>query len=124
MQTLFKKNCQKHLNRQCRYFHISTKFGQNFFSEKVLSIFKFFQKSEKNFETNFFQFSTIHLPLSPFVHNTTRHTHTHTHPHPHVCAHIYIHRHQCDQIGRFFKVLGDKISNKSSPNYWQLFGLF
>ena len=89
MQTLFKKNCQKHLNRQCRYFHISTKFGQNFFSEKVLSIFKFFQKSEKNFETNFFQFSTIHLPLSPFVHNTTRHTHTHTPTSTCVCTHLH-----------------------------------
>ena len=29
---------------------------------------------------------------------------------------------QCDQIGRFFKVLGDKISNKSSRNDWQLLG--
>ena len=33
-------------------------------------------------------------------------------------------RYQCDQIGRFLKVLGDKICNKSSPNYYQLFGLF
>jgi len=31
---------------------------------------------------------------------------------------------QCDQIGRFFKVLGNKISSKRSPNDWQLFGLF
>ena len=31
-------------------------------------------------------------------------------------------RDQCDQIGRYLKVLGDKISNKSSPNDWQLFG--
>ena len=33
-------------------------------------------------------------------------------------------RDQCDQIGRYLKVLGDKISNKSSPNDWQLFGQF
>ena len=31
---------------------------------------------------------------------------------------------QCDQIGRFLKVFGNKISSKSSPNDWQLFGLF
>ena len=30
---------------------------------------------------------------------------------------------QCDQIGRFLKVLGDKISDKSSPNYYKLCGL-
>ena len=28
---------------------------------------------------------------------------------------------QCDQIGRFLKNLGDKISYKSSPNDWKLF---
>ena len=33
-------------------------------------------------------------------------------------------QYQCYQIGQFLKVLGDKISNKSSPNYQQLFGLF
>ena len=31
---------------------------------------------------------------------------------------------QCDQIGQFFKVICDKISCKTSPNIWQLFGLF
>ena len=31
---------------------------------------------------------------------------------------------QCDQIGLFLKGLGDKFSYKSSPNIWQLFGLF
>ena len=31
---------------------------------------------------------------------------------------------QCDQIGRFWKVLGDKISYKSSPNYYKLCGLY
>ena len=31
-------------------------------------------------------------------------------------------RKQCDQIGRFLKVLGDKISNNSSPNEWKHFG--
>ena len=31
---------------------------------------------------------------------------------------------QCDQIGWFFKVLGDKLSFKSSPNIWWLFGVF
>ena len=30
---------------------------------------------------------------------------------------------QCDQIGRFFKVLGDKFSLKSSPNVLWMFGL-
>ena len=30
---------------------------------------------------------------------------------------------QCDQIGRFLKVLSDIFSDKSSPNIWQLFGL-
>ena len=29
---------------------------------------------------------------------------------------------QCDQIGQFLKVLGDKICDKSSPNDWQIFG--
>ena len=29
---------------------------------------------------------------------------------------------QCDQIGRFFKVLGDKFTFKSYPNVWQLLG--
>ena len=29
---------------------------------------------------------------------------------------------QCDQIGRFLKVLGDKLSLKKSPNVWWLFG--
>ena len=29
-----------------------------------------------------------------------------------------IDRTQCDQIGRFFKVLGDMASIKSSPNAW------
>ena len=29
---------------------------------------------------------------------------------------------QCDQIGWFLKVLGDKICSKSSPNDWQHFG--
>ena len=33
------------------------------------------------------------------------------------------HKH-CDQIGLFFKRLGDKCSYKSSPYIWQLFGLF
>ena len=33
-------------------------------------------------------------------------------------------RKQRDQIGQFLKVLGDKISNKSIPSYYQLFGLF
>ena len=28
---------------------------------------------------------------------------------------------QCDQIGRFMKLLGDKSSYKSSPNIWGLF---
>ena len=31
---------------------------------------------------------------------------------------------QYDQIGRFWKVLGDKISYKSSPNYYKLCGLY
>ena len=31
---------------------------------------------------------------------------------------------QCDQIGRFLKVFGNKISSKRSPNDWQIFGLF
>ena len=31
---------------------------------------------------------------------------------------------QCDQIGRFLKILGDRKSSKRSPNDWQLFGLF
>ena len=31
---------------------------------------------------------------------------------------------QCDQIERFYKVLGIKITYKSNPNIWQLFGLF
>ena len=31
---------------------------------------------------------------------------------------------QCDQIGRFLIVIGDKISIKSSSNYWHLFGYF
>ena len=31
---------------------------------------------------------------------------------------------QCDQIGRFFKVLGGKLSYKSSPNVWWLKGHF
>ena len=31
---------------------------------------------------------------------------------------------QCDQIGRFLKVLGNWISSKRSPNDWQLFGCF
>ena len=31
---------------------------------------------------------------------------------------------QCDQIGRFFKILGNLISTKRSPNEWQLFWLF
>ena len=31
---------------------------------------------------------------------------------------------QCDQIGRFLKVLGNRISSKRSRNDWQLFGLF
>ena len=31
---------------------------------------------------------------------------------------------QCDQIGRFFKVLDDTYSFKSGPNVWQLLGLF
>ena len=30
---------------------------------------------------------------------------------------------QCDQIGRFSKVLGDIVSIKSSPNAWWIFGL-
>ena len=30
---------------------------------------------------------------------------------------------QCDQIGQFFKVLGNKLSLSSSPNICQLFGL-
>ena len=33
-----------------------------------------------------------------------------------------LYRPQCDQIGRFLKDIGDKISNKSSPNDWKLFG--
>ena len=123
MQTLFKKNCQKHLNRQCRYFHFSTKFGQNFFPKKFCQYSNFSKNQKKTLKRTFFNFRpsicrSLLLCTTPLV------THTHTHPHPHVCAHIYIHRHQCDQIGRFFKVLGDKISNKSSPHYWQLFGLF
>ena len=32
--------------------------------------------------------------------------------------------HQCDQIGRFLKILGLKICYKSSPKDCQLFGLF
>ena len=28
---------------------------------------------------------------------------------------------QCDKIGRFLKILGDKICNKSRPKDWQLF---
>ena len=31
---------------------------------------------------------------------------------------------QCDQIGQFLNILGDKFSNKSSPKSKQLFGLF
>ena len=31
---------------------------------------------------------------------------------------------QCDQIGRFLNVLGDKYSFKSCPNVWRLLGLF
>ena len=34
------------------------------------------------------------------------------------------HREQCDQIGRFLKVLGNKISCKRNLNEWQNFGLF
>ena len=30
---------------------------------------------------------------------------------------------QCDRIGRFLKVLGNKLSNKSGPNTWQFSGL-
>ena len=30
---------------------------------------------------------------------------------------------QCDQIGRFLRVLGNKISDKSGTDYCQLFGL-
>ena len=30
----------------------------------------------------------------------------------------------CLLIGRFLKVPGDKVPNKSSPNLWRLFGLF
>ena len=30
---------------------------------------------------------------------------------------------QCDQIGRFLKVLGDIVSIKSSPNAWWIFGI-
>ena len=30
---------------------------------------------------------------------------------------------QCDQIGRFLKVLGGKFTFKSYPNVWQLLGL-
>ena len=36
----------------------------------------------------------------------------------------YISYEQCDQIGRFLKVLGNRKSSKRSPNDWQLFGLF
>ena len=32
--------------------------------------------------------------------------------------------HQCDQIGQFLKVLGDRFSYKRGPNTWWLFGLF
>ena len=31
---------------------------------------------------------------------------------------------QCDQIGRFFKVLGIMVSIKSSPDTWCIFGLW
>ena len=31
---------------------------------------------------------------------------------------------QCDQIGRFSKVLGSKFSHQRGPNIWKLFGLF
>ena len=31
---------------------------------------------------------------------------------------------QCDQIGRFSKVLGNKFACKSSPKHWWLFGPF
>ena len=31
---------------------------------------------------------------------------------------------QCDQIGRFMKLLGDKSSYKSSPNIWEFWALF
>ena len=31
---------------------------------------------------------------------------------------------QCDQIGRFLKVLGNRLSCKISPNDWKVFGLF
>ena len=31
---------------------------------------------------------------------------------------------QCDQLRRFFKVLGNKMTSKRNPNDWQLFGLF
>ena len=31
---------------------------------------------------------------------------------------------QCDQIGRFIKVFGNKFTNKISPNVWRLFALF
>ena len=31
---------------------------------------------------------------------------------------------QCDQIGRFLQVLGNKLSHKSSPNKLVTFGLF
>ena len=42
------------------------------------------------------------------------------HPHAHrICKTCQGHW-QCDQIGRFLKVLGGKFYNKSSPNIWSL----
>ena len=32
-------------------------------------------------------------------------------------------RDQCDQIGQFLNVFGDKVFIKSSPNAWCIFGL-
>ena len=34
---------------------------------------------------------------------------------------VHLARKQCDQIGLFLKVLGDKFSYQRSPNIWQLF---
>ena len=41
-----------------------------------------------------------------------------------ICAFDRVSGGQCDQIGRFLKVLGDKFWCKSSPNIWRLSELF
>ena len=39
-----------------------------------------------------------------------------------MCGECFRVWYQCDQIGRFLKVPGDKFSYKISPNVWQVLG--